>query len=313
VSPNAARRRPRFGAITYAVSFDPYQVLGLDRQASTDEIRQAYRSLARKYHPDINKEPGAEERFKELGQAYSVLSDEHRRALYDEFGEDSLSLQFDPHEARRQRRHPSRREESRAGEPPARRAAPPSTEHGPVGEKTDADVRAPLEIDLGLAIRGGELSVPSPLGGASLTLSLPPGVESGYQLRVRGRGRPGIRGGRPGDLYFEVHVQPHPFFHREGLDLHLELPLTIAEALHGATIDIPGVDGWLRLPVPAESHGGERLRLRGKGLCDADARRGDLYVHLCVRLPDRLDAAARSLDRLAGLYSRPVREGLDGL
>jgi curved DNA-binding protein len=302
------------------VPFDPYQVLGLGQQASPEEIRQAYRSLARKYHPDINRAPEAEERFKELAQAYSVLSDEQRRALFDEFGEAALSTQFDPHEARRSRRPApaGRREEPRprptpasGGEPRPRVTLVPSGQ-GPIGDQTEADVSSTLEIDLGLAIRGGELTVPSPLGGASLTLSLPPGVESGHQLRLRGRGRPGVRGGRPGDLYFEVRVQPHPFFRRDGLDLYLELPLTIAEALHGATIEIPSLEGWLRLPIPAESRGGERLRLRGKGICDADGRRGDLYVHLCLRLPDRLEAATRSLDRLASLYSRPVREGLDG-
>jgi curved DNA-binding protein len=285
------------------VPVDPYKVLGVSRAAAADEIRQAYRALARKYHPDINKAEGAEDRFKEIGQAFSVLSDEKRRALYDEFGDEALSSQFDPREARRRDR-PSSEQTARSApaRPSARCAAAPGDD--------SPDIVTPLEIDLATAIHGDELTVPSPLGGASLMVRVPAGAESGQQLRVRGRGRVGSRGGRPGDLYLEIVVLPHPFFRRDGRDLHLELPVTVNEAHQGATIEIPSLDGRLRLPVPAGSRGGERLRLRGKGISDGEGGRGDLYVHLCIRLPDRLDAAGRAIERMAGLYSEPVRRDL---
>jgi curved DNA-binding protein len=167
-----------------------------------------------------------------------------------------------------------------------------------------------LEIDLLTAITGGELRVTSPVGGAVLRAVVPPNVQPGHRIRFKGRGRASrAGGGGPGDLYLEVVVRPHPFYHRDGLDLVLELPLTVEEAWRGASVDIPTLAGWLRVPIPAGSRGGERLRLRGKGIYDGELA-GDLYVHLCVRLPDRLEAAGRSLERLAGLYSDDVRQGL---
>ena len=289
------------------MSGDPYELLGVSREASADEIRQAYRAQARRYHPDINKTEGAEERFKELGQAYSVLSDERRRALYDEFGEEALAAQFDPRAARRRERGGADRTARRAG---PGRSSPGRGTAAPKIKMESSDIVAPLEIDLLTAIEGADLTVESPLGGAAVQVRVPAGVESGEQLRVRGRGRAGVRGGRPGDLYLEVVVLPHPFFRRERRDLHLTLPITVNEAHQGATVEIPTLDGRLRLPVPAGSRGGELLRLRGKGLVDGEGRRGDLYVHLCVRLPDRLAAAGRALERLGALYSDHVRRDL---
>jgi curved DNA-binding protein len=306
------------------VGFDPYHILGVQSSAGADEIRRAYRGLARRYHPDVNRSTEAEERFKLLAQAYSVLSDPKRRALFDEFGEDSLALAFDPRRARDGERRPTEPppgRRTRASDEPAdarrvstteatRRTRKPREESGEdTPPPASADVESQLEIDLLTALRGGKVKLPSP-GGAVLTVELPAGVESGHRMRLKGRGRPGLRGGLPGDLYIEVVVLPHPFFHRDGQNLVLELPITLDEAWRGADIEIPTLEGWVRLPVPPGSRGGERLRLRGKGLPGASRRRGDLYVHLCLRLPDRLDAAGRSLERLAGLYSEDVRVGL---
>jgi curved DNA-binding protein len=299
------------------VGFDPYQILGVQSSAGADELRRAYRALARRFHPDVNRSTEAEEHFKLLAQAYSVLSDPKRRTLFDEFGEDSLALGFDPQRARGASQRAEAPRRSRAtDEPPAaarrvsstdttRRTRKPREETPP---PASADVESLLEIDLLTALRGGKVKVAP--GGAVLTVDLPAGVENGHRLRVKGRGRPGLRGGLPGDLYLEVVVLPHPFFHRDGTNLVLELPVTLEEAWRGADIEIPTLEGWVRLSVPAGSPGGERLRLRGKGLPGVGGRLGDLYVHLCLRLPERLDAASRSLERLSGLYSDDVRAGL---
>jgi curved DNA-binding protein len=270
------------------VPFDPYQILGIGRHANEDEIRQAYRRLARELHPDLNKSTSDEERFKELGLAYAVLSDPERRRLFDRFGEASLSPHFDP---------------SSLDDP--YQVAPEESYH-----VSDRDILVPLEIKLTTAIAGGQLRVSTPAGGA-LTVAVPPGVESGHLIRCPGRGRPGRAGSAPGDLLYQIHVKSHPYLRREGHDLVLELPITVGEAHFGARIKIPTLDGWLTLRVPPASRGGERLRLRGKGSADGTGGRGDLYVHLCVRLPDRISSAERSIERLAALYSSPVRAGLE--
>jgi curved DNA-binding protein len=270
------------------VPFDPYQILGIDRRADVDEIRQAYRRLARELHPDLNKSTSDEERFKELGLAYAVLNDPERRRLFDRFGDASLSPHFEP---------PS---------PGGAYRVEPEEEH----RITERDILVPLEIKLTTAIAGGQLRVSTPAGGA-LTVVVPPGVESGHLIRCPGRGRPGRAGSAPGDLVYQIRVKPHPYLRREGRDLVLELPVTVGEAHFGARIRIPTLEGWLTLRVPPASRGGERLRLRGKGSADGKGDRGDLYVHLCIRLPDRISSAERSIERLAALYSRPVRDGLE--
>jgi curved DNA-binding protein len=295
------------------VPFDPYQTLGVPRWATDDEVRQAYRALARKFHPDVNKSPGAEDHFKLLGQAYSILSDPGRRALFDEFGEASLSIQFDAERARAERagqdRGPGQRRRARAE---SSRGDPGTGSEPEPGRRANdsSDVVSQLEVNLLTAIEGGELRIDSPIGGAPLRVQLPRNVESGHQLRLKGRGRAGRRGGMPGDLLLEVVVRPHPFFRREGRDLVLDLPVTLTEAWQGATVEVPSLDGWIRVPIPAGSRGGERLRLRGKGIPDEQRGRGDLYVHLSLRLPDRIDSAGRALERLATLYSEDVRSGL---
>jgi len=346
------------------VSFDPYRILGVSQEAAEGEIRQLYRALARRYHPDLNKSPEAEEVFKELGLAFAVLTNPRKRELFDRFGEASMQVGFDPRQFEAPSRPAPRRRDPardpapgvtahRTGEPAwntarERRESLQSAEWStPVGARAarepersaqsvtargaqdaslrgarpdvserssraapghNLDVLVPLEIDLHTAIIGGEVRVDSPLTGAPLSLLVPPGVESGHQVRLEGWGRPG-RGRAPGDLYFELQVQPHPFFHREGADLVLELPVTIEEAYLGARVQIPTLQGWVRVGIPAGSRGGERLRLRGKGLPHGQAV-GDLHVHICIRLPQRLDSLGRNLDRIGALYTQSVREGL---
>jgi curved DNA-binding protein len=303
------------------MAFDPYRILGVERDAPEDQIRQVYRALARRYHPDLNKSPEAEELFKDLGQAFAILTDANKRELWDRYGEASLQVGFDPgsqeqtfeHDRPRgshRQRRPSEPAPAHGG--PRRRWEDARTEPHQAGRPppdASLDVVAPLEVELVTAITGGEVRATSPLTGAPLSVTIPPNVEPGHQVCLPGRGRPGRGGRQPGDLYFEIELVPHPFFHRDGHDLVLDLPLTIEEAYHGARIQIPTLDGWVRVRIPARSRGGERLRLKGQGIAGPRGR-GDLFVHLCIRLPDRLDALGRSLDRVGSLYTESVRAGL---
>jgi molecular chaperone DnaJ len=366
-----------------------YDVLGVARTASADEIRKAYRKLARKHHPDVN--PGnkqAEEQFKKISAAYEVLSDEKKRKSYDEFGEDSLRGGFDPDKARAYQQWAGSRART-TGEGPSPfggadfdlgsifgdlfGGGAATRRRGPSG---GPDLHASVEIDLAQAIAGAELHVRLPIekacpvchgsgaepgskpqrcpdckgsgqvqavrgpmrimqacarcGGSGqiqaeckrcdgagtiveetpITVRIPPGADEGSRLRVPGRGAPGFGGGPPGDLVIETHVKPHPFFRREGLDLHLKLPVTLSEAIAGAAVEVPTPHGAVRLKVPPRSQSGATLRLKEKGV-PRGKDKGDLYVELDVRLPDREDArlaeAARAAD---SAYSRPVREGI---
>ena len=282
-------------------SLDPYKILGLPQSARPEEIRHKYKQLARQYHPDVNPSPEAEERFKALAMAFSVLTDPRRRALYDEFGEASTRLGFDPDEARRRRARSDAATPGPSSQSPAARR----------DRGSEADLVQPLEIELGMAIRGGELRVPSPLGGPPIPVTIPAGVANGARLCLVGRGLTSRGGGRPGDLYLEIQVQPNPHYRRDGLDLHLELPLTLNEATRGVTLEVPAPGGRLRLTVPPDCQGGELLHLRGKGLRSSDGTfSGDLLVHLCVRLPVGTGKARRALDQLSSLYREPVRKNI---
>lgn len=290
------------------MAFDPYTVLGLPRTAKADEIRRAYRQLARVYHPDVNSGPEAEERFKELAQAFSILGDPRRRSLFDEFGDESLHLHFDLERARARQARPAvdggPHPQPRSGDRERRPAA------GPAPTPVAPDLVVPLSIDLGQAVRGGTLHVSVPHGRAALAVTLPAGVTHGERLRLPGRGQPGARGSRPGDLVVLVQVRDHPYFQRSGDDLHLTLPITVNEAVRGASIEIPSPTGRLRLHVPPLCRGGERVCLKGKGIHRQGATAGDLWVQFSVRLPERMQAALRQLDQLAGLYDAPVRRDL---
>jgi molecular chaperone DnaJ len=363
---------------------DLYAMLGVARTAPDEDIRTAYRGLARKHHPDVN--PGnkqAEERFKEISAAYDVLSDAEKRKLYDEFGEEGLRGGFDPEKARAYRRWAEGRQQAGAssGDVPfefdledllggsfARRGGrwggrgqdvvgvvelafvdalrgaevevgvltrKTCSTCGGSGDKpettakTCADcggtgrkqaVRGPMRMVATCPTCGGEgrSRTPCPACGGEgavaseemITVRIPPGAEDGSQLVVPRRGAPGPGGGPPGDLVIRTRVRPHPHFRREGLDLFLRLPVTFEEAYNGATIGVPTPDGTVQMKVPPRSQSGAKLRIRGKGVTRKGAR-GDLYVELDVRVPDREDARFSEALREAGpLYSRPVREDI---
>jgi curved DNA-binding protein len=275
---------------------DLYKILGLERSASDQEIRKAYRRLARKHHPDVNpNDPKAEDRFKEASYAYEVLSDPEKRKLYDEFGEQGVAAGFDPERARQ---YTQWREQ--AGRSPYSESFRADVDledllaglfgrgaraRGPArGEDTSGEVW----VDFMDAIRGAEVRVE--VDGRTLRVRVPQGAAEGTKIRLSGQGEGGSRGAPSGDLYLQIRIRPHRFFTRDGDDLGLELPVSVSEAVRGASVEVPTPEGSVTLKIPQRSRNGQKLRLRGKGVTSLDGkRRGDLYVTLRVELPDARD------------------------
>jgi curved DNA-binding protein len=310
-----------------------YESMGVARDADAETIRKAYRKLARQYHPDLNPgDTAAEERFKEISQAYAVLSEPEKRSQYDEFGDAALAGGFDAEAARRSREAFGARFGQASGEGDiggefhygnlddlfggvfsrfGRSQGPPRPRRGP-------DLHSSITLDFIDAARGGEQRVsmgrPTADGGVKqehLTVRIPPGVADGGRIRLAGKGGE-APGGPPGDLYLDVRVRPHRVFRREGRDIHLDVPIGVAEATLGARIDVPTLDGRATVTVPPGTHGGAKLRLRGKGVPGAprgDA--GDLFVTLRIRVPRDLDDDdRRAVEALARHDPRDLREEL---
>lgn len=289
-----------------------YDMLGVAKTATSDEIRKKYRKLARKHHPDVNPgDAAAETAFKKIAGAYEVLSDDKKRAAYDEFGDDSMKGGFDPDKAREYSRWQNTRQQRNA-----------YSNQGPIdfdfaemfgrqtrGPMRGGDLHASVEIDLRQAIEGTELAADLP-GHGTVRVRIPKGAATGSLLRVPGKGSPGRNGGPAGDLVIETVLRPHPHLRREGLDLHLELPVTVSEAYNGASVDVPTFDGPVVLKIPPRTQQGAKLRLRGKGVPRKDER-GDMIVALDVRMPDKQDdAVAEAMRATEAAYTKPVREGL---
>jgi DnaJ-class molecular chaperone len=302
---------------------DLYGELGVARDAGEDEIRKAYRRLARQYHPDVNpNDQKAEERFKEISFAYDVLSDPEKRARYDEFGVQGLQPGFDPEQARAYRRWSEGARRSPSHEAFSAEEIDLDELLGRLGglgglggfggaRRTwrsaplqGRDVHAEVAVDFLDAVLGREVRLEVP-GRGALRVRIPAGADGGTRVRLAGQGEPGAEGAPPGDLYLTLRVRPHPFFRREGDDLALDLPVTLPELVLGASIEVPTPDGVATVKVPAHARAGQRLRLRGKGAGRrGTSGRGDLYLRLAVDLPEGRDAEIEEIaKRMEPLYA----------
>jgi DnaJ-class molecular chaperone len=304
---------------------DLYDVLGVARGADDDAIKKAYRALARKHHPDVN--PGdkkAEDRFKEVSEAYAVLSDPEKRKAYDEFGEISLEAGFDAEAARNAQRFGGFRPGAGGFTTEGFEFDLEDLLGGMLGGRGRAraprsaawrgdDLEVVLELDFLEAALGAtkQMSVARPNAEGKpeiqrVAVRIPPGVDEGGRIRVPGKGAEGGGGGPAGDLYARIQVRPHPWFRREGRDVLLDLPVTMGEAALGAKIEIPTLEGKATLSVPAGSDSGRKLRLRGKGIADPKTgARGNLIATVQIRVPVGLDAEAKQKLRELAAYDPP--------
>lgn len=308
---------------------DYYKSLELSRTATQEEIQKAYRKLARKYHPDLNPDDhAAQQKFKDIQQAYDVLGDAEKRKLYDQFGPDyervaqggafhggapggggfedlfgggagpgGFQFEGDLGDLFRQfggggggGRRASR------GRPQAVRGRDFSIQH---------------TIPFNTAVLGGEASIPIQRDGKmeSLQVKIPPGVESGKKIRLRGQGEAGSGGGPAGDLMVTLQVAAHPHFKRSGQNLELRLPVTLGEAIRGTVVDLPTPDGTVSLKIPPGSSSGQRLRVKGQGVRSSTGPAGDLLVEIQIKLPEGLGqgeglspATQQALEQLESLY-----------
>ncbi|HTI32690.1 MAG TPA: DnaJ C-terminal domain-containing protein [Miltoncostaea sp.] len=297
-------------------SRDPYDVLGVARDASQEDVRRAYRRLARSHHPDVSKEPDAETRFKDISEAYDVLRDPERRAAYDRFGPDWRAAQQSG--AGAGRRRASRRSTADGGpggvfeEEVRFEDVEDLFGGGGFGDvfgdlfrgrggggfsMGGADMEAVRELSLEEAARGGRRRIS--VDGRGIEIDIPPGVTDGQRIRLAGQGSAGAGGGPAGDLHLRVRLRPHPRFRVDGRDLHVELPVSPADAALGASVEVPTLDGTARVKVPPGSSSGRRLRLRGKGLPNPAGSLGDLYATVRIVVPRRLsDEEREAYERL---------------
>ena len=302
---------------------DLYEVLGVARGADADAIRKSYRQLARKFHPDLNQgRRESEERFKEVSEAYAVLSDPEKRALYDEFGAISLEAGFDARAARASQRFGGGFGDAGGesfgfniddvlGGMFGGRGRGRGRRTGAAWQGEDLELT--LELEFLEATHGStrQLNVMRPgrdgrPRSERVTVRIPAGVGDGEKLRIPGKGADSRGGGPAGDLYAKIRIRPHAVFRRDGRDVLLDLPVTVSEATLGARIDIPTLDGTATITVPPGSDSGRRLRLRGKGIPDPKGgARGDLYVTVQIRVPVGLDPDGRAALQELAAYDPP--------
>ena len=315
---------------------DFYKILGVSREASPQEIKKAYRQLAKELHPDRNPDDKeSEERFKDVSAAYAVVSDVEKRKLYDQFGEMGLREGFDPEAyqaatqggagfggfdfgdifggaARGRGGQAGRHVEfdfedlfgGRGG--PGRGAYVRAPQRG-------ADIGSEVTIDFRDAVLGctRELSLRSAEGERTLKVRIPAGVRNEGKIRLRGQGGLGAHGGPAGDLVLKVKVRKHPYFSMRGKQLHVRVPVTPLEAYAGTKVTVPTPEGSVQLSIPAGSQNGSKLRLRGKGIQQKNKPKGDLIAHLEIVMPtDHSDEVKEALQTVEEAFDADPREGL---
>jgi curved DNA-binding protein len=303
---------------------DFYEILGVPRTATQDEIQRAYRKLARQHHPDVNKDPGAEDRFKEVSGAYDVLSDPQTRRRYDAFGPDFRQVPEDVDPEAFQR---SRAGAGTAGAGQARGAGGDGAGGfgtGPGGIDMEdllggifggragrgwgpipgADQEAGLELTVEEAFQGGRRSVTleGPDGRRTLEVRIPAGVTNGQRIRLAGQGGRGSEDAPNGDLYFAVRIAPHPRYRVDGRDLYVDLPLAPWEAALGTSVAVETPRGEMKVKVPPGTSTGKRLRLRHHGLPHPRGSAGHLYAEVRIVVPAKLtDEERRLFEQLAAV------------
>ena len=294
---------------------DPYEILGVAKTASTDEIRKAYRKLARQNHPDLHPgDKAAENRFKEISAANDLLSDPEKRKRFDA-GEIDAQGQEKPRgfyrdhaqgpHARKYEAHMSEEDLAGMGDIFAemfRRGGGHGRTRAGFGDGFEDDgfqrgggsISATMAVPFTVAAAGGKQRVQLP-DGRTIDVTIPEGSEDRQMIRLKGQGLPDPRGGPAGDLYVELHVQPHAFFTRKDSDIHMELPVSLNEAMLGGKVNVPTINGKVALTIPPGSNTGTTLRLKGRGILDRRSKtRGDQYVKLRVVLPDKPDEKLKS-------------------
>ena len=308
---------------------DYYDILKVGRTADKTEIKKAYRKLAKQYHPDVNKEPGAEDQFHQIQEAYEVLSDSEKRSLYDKFGHAGVhggaraaSGGFDPFGGATRGSHGGPggfdfdfRMDGDGAENIFRQffGGGGGGGGGRGGQrrkpKPGADFHHTVQVSFLEAIKGCtiDLQLTSTTGKIqTIEVSIPKGTKPDSKLRIPGKGHPSPTGGPPGDVILTVKVGSHPSFKREGLDLYVDVPVSIDEAIFGTKVEVSGVDGSVDLTVPGGTTAGKKLRVRGLGIEDNRNNRGDLYATIQIDIPKELPEDVKSIfEQLRGKLPNP--------
>ena len=285
---------------------DYYDILGVAKNATDEELKKAYRSLAKKYHPDLH--PGnkaMEAKFKDINEAYGVLSDPKKRSDYDLTG----TVPFGPEGAQgfQYQDFGFGGFDDVFGEIFGNRSRRRGIQRG-------EDIEYSLDVDFLHAVKGTEVrfAVQRRSGVETITVKIPPGITTGSRVRVAGKGDDGYDGGTPGDLFITTSVKPHQYFRRVDNDIYVDVPLTIKEALLGAEIKVPTIDGYTTIKAPPLTANGRRLRIKNKGVFGAHEKaRGDQYVVMNVALPGKLNAGSKELiEELDEINPYEPRKGL---
>ncbi len=307
-----------------------YDILGVKKDASEDEIKKAYRKLAKKYHPDVNKgTKDAENKFKEISEAYAVLSDGEKREQYDRLGKEAFSFGGagggNPFAGGANPFGGFDFSQFTGGGARARRGGTRRT----TGNFTDifsdlfgggaggfeeqaqrgGDLEAEMTIEFRDAVLGGTLEIS--VNGNPVRVKIPEGMKDGQRLRLRGKGASGMMGGPAGDLNVLIHVRPHPLFERRDDDIYIDLPITVGEAIRGGEIEVPTIHGPVRAKIPAGTQGGQTFRLKGKGVRKKAGEVGDHYYRVQIMVPKHLPPEAREgLDAIEAGYAESPRASL---